>query len=602
VTVDTQLLAERMSFETFVNCYLTELGTGEWYSAEEWAQRVDPAWRHQGEFVVLVNLSRQAIRVAFSIDYRSRVGRHGLGAVHLQRSGRPWQAADRLEVVLALVRELYSAEGARAQTRAHELELVSRIAQSQQVMARYLETRAHDPALDSDRFIESEQSMLYGHWCHPTPKSRQGMTDWQHASFAPELGGRFQLHYFSVARELVRQRSVLDEGTEKLIAGALGSGEPEVRELAAAEQREQILIPVHPLQVDWLLHQRHVQRWLAAGRLREVGRLGPRFTATSSVRTVYSEDCAFMFKLSIPVRITNSLRFNRRHELFAGLAMSQLLEKLGRSATSIRMIADPAYLTVESPDGGETGFELLLRANPFRRGRDMGFHCIAALVQEPLPHRASRLRTLIEGLALTENRAPRAVSLDWLARYLKCAIEPLIRLYDEHGIALEAHQQNSLLDLSAGYPRDYYFRDNQGFYLSAAHRSRLLSIEPELLQRPELFFEDAVILRRFSYYLVSNQLFSVVHRLGRDGLLDEEVSLAFVKAHLASMASQLTGSGKQLVRALLHRGSLPYKANLLTRVRDVDELTVELEQAVYAEVFNPLFYTPALGELELEVA
>ncbi|HEY8942893.1 MAG TPA: IucA/IucC family protein, partial [Polyangiaceae bacterium] len=496
-------IAEQVSFETFVNCYLREQQEGLWHSSSEWRERVDPAWSGTGEHVVVAELPGAGLRFAFEIPYRSAVGPHRVGVVRVQRAPRVWQNADRLQVIVALVNELYRRPGEADGDRcAKELELLLRVFQSQQSMARYLEARASDPALSSDRFIESEQSMLYGHWCHPTPKSRQGMTEWQHESFAPELGGAFRLHFFAVARELVRQRSVLERTTEDLIADSL-AGDPEARaEHQASAKRNQVLVPVHPLQVDWLLHQPRVQRWLEEGRLRDVGRLGPRFTATSSVRTVYSEDCPFMFKLSIPVKITNSLRFNRRHELFAGLAMAQLLPKLGGAATSLMVIPDPAYLTVESPDGKETGFELLLRANPFRRGCDRGVHCVAALVQGALPHRASRLRNLIEGLSLTEGRRAGAVSEDWLERYLRCAVEPLIRLYDEHGIALEAHQQNSLLDLAAGYPRALYYRDNQGFYLSHAHRARLTALEPELLQRPELFFDDAVIQRRFAYYLV----------------------------------------------------------------------------------------------------
>jgi siderophore synthetase component len=178
----------------------------------------------------------------------------------------------------------------------------------------------------------------------------------------------------------------------------------------------------------------------------------------------------------------------------------------------------------------------------------------------------------------------------------------LIRLYDEHGIALEAHQQNSVLDVSAGYPRAFYFRDNQGFYLSKAHRSRLEILEPSLRERPELFFDDALIQRRFSYYLVSNQLFSVVHRLGRDALLEEDVALSVIASRLSVLGSRLAAGGKQLVQALLHQSHLPYKANLLTRLRDVDELTTECDQAVYVDVANPLSRSASLCELELEVA
>lgn len=594
-------LAEQACFDAFVTCYLQELSAGVWHCAEAWRRERDPESPLRGELVVELNLLREQQRVAIEVVYRSAVGRHRLGAVRTQVGGR-WHDADRFHVVLLLIRELYG-ERARvdATARAHELELLLRYVQSQQLMARYLEVRAHDRRLDSDRFIDCEQSMLYGHWRHPTPKSRQGMTEWQHDSFAPELRGRFQLHYFAAARALVTQQSALPQTTEEMLSRLLVGDVPAQRALRAAHDRGEVLVPVHPLQVDWLLHQRHVRSWLADGLLRDVGRLGPRFTATSSVRTVYSEDAEWMVKLSIPVRITNSLRFNRRDELPAGVSMARLFALLGERA-GLHCIADPAYLTLEGPDGGESGFELLLRDNPFRRGQDSGVYCVAALVQEALPHRASRLRTVLEGLALTEGRGVTEVSFDWLVRYVRCVIEPLLRLYDEHGIALEAHQQNSLVDLLAGYPRACLFRDNQGYYLSNQHRSRLVGLLPELLQRPELFFDDALIQERFAYYLLSNHLFAVVQRLGADGLLHEDVALSIVKGRFEQLRSELTGLGRQLLVGFLEHPQLPYKANLLTRVHDVDELTAENEQAVYVRVDNPLGGPLRPLPRELEVA
>jgi siderophore synthetase component len=579
-------LAEQACFEAFVNCYVQELGAGRWHSATAWRNERDASWSGRGCFVVELALPRRAGRLAIDVVYRSAVGRHRFGGVRSEVGGA-WRDAEPLHAVQALVQELYAQNAPEAAAGAHELELILRYVQSQQLMSRYLEARAHDRTLDSDRFIDSEQSMLYGHWRHPTPKSRQGMTEWQHASFAPELRGRFQLHYFAVARSLVRQQSALPESTEQLLSRMLVGDAAAQRALRIAHDRGEVLLPVHPLQVDWLLHQPHVQSWLADGLLRDVGRLGQRFTATSSVRTVYSEHAEWMVKLSIPVKITNSLRFNRRAELPAGVCMAQVFEALGERA-GLRCIADPAYLSVDGSSDAESGFELLLRENPFRRGSDGGVYCVAALVQEALPHRASRLRTLLEGLALTESRDVEAVSFDWLARYLSCAIDPLIRLYDEYGIALEAHQQNSLVDVTAGYPRAFYFRDNQGYYLSNQKRAQLVALAPALLQRPELFFDDSLIRRRFSYYLLSNHLFAVVQRLGADGLLDEDVALALIKNRLNALSAELSGVGRAFVTSLLEDATLPYKANLLTRVRDMDELTTELEPAVYVDVPNPL--------------
>ena len=36
-------------------------------------------------------------------------------------------------------------------------------------------------------FIEAEQSLLFGHLTHPTPKSRQGILEWKSAMYSPEL-------------------------------------------------------------------------------------------------------------------------------------------------------------------------------------------------------------------------------------------------------------------------------------------------------------------------------------------------------------------------------------------------------------------------------
>lgn len=591
--------AERASFETFVNCYIHELSAGTFHTVERWTAQADPAWRGRGRYVLELALPRQQTQLAVDVSYRSTAGCHGFSGVRVKRRASAWEDGDELHTLLMLIRELYATPGL-AGTRAEELRTITRVLESIQVMARYLTEREHSLPDVVERFIEAEQSLLVGHWRHPMPKSRLGMAEWQHASAAPELAGRFRLHGFAVARGLVRSGSALDRSAEDIVAACLGVDASAREQLALARGRDEVIVPVHPLQVGWLREQPHVEQWMQRGLLRDVGPLGPRFTATSSVRTVYSEDCDYMLKLSIPVQITNSVRFNREGELLAGATMAALLRRLGPRGVTV--IPDPAYLSVAAPGGGESGFELILRENPFRRGHDAGITCVAALTQRALPHRAPRLRALIEGLALTESRNVGTVSLDWLVRYMKCAIEPLIRLYDADGIALEAHQQNCLLDVSGGYPRRAYFRDNQGYYLSHAHRERLVALEPALATQPELFFDDASIARHFCYYLVQNQLFSVIHRLGAEGLLDEGVALHAVRARLARLQTTLSAGGKTLVEALVGDRHLACKANLLTRARDIDELSAEIDAVVYVTVDNPLTSTAAVAHERLEVA
>src|SRR5690606_11188710 len=409
----------------------------------------------------------------------------------------------------------------------------------------------------------SEQSMLYGHWAHPTPKSRQGMVEWHQGHYAPELAGRFQLHYFAARRDLVVQYSASHWTAEEMVRHTL-AGYLSTVTLDAQE----VLIPCHPLQAQWLLHQPHVRQALAAGLVRDLGPLGPAFTPTSSVRTLYCEQSDWMYKLSMPVKITNSLRFNQVHELRAGVVMARLLRQsaFSRRYPKFQILEDPASLTIRLPGVQQTGFEAIIRANPFVPGRDRGIHSIAALVQEPLPGQASRLQTLIDMLASQEGRTPEQVSRDWFNRYWDCAIEPLIRLLDEHGIALEAHQHNSLLDVAQGYPRRYFYRDNQGFYLSTQYRHHLETLESSVASTSELLYPDDLIRDRFAYYLIFNQLFSIIHRFGADGLLKEEALLSLALKHLIALRAQLRGAGRDLLNTVLAQREVPYKGNLLTRV------------------------------------
>lgn len=584
-------IAEHASFRAFLHCYLQEVDSGQWCQAEDWSD--DGSGHYRGTHVCQLALDTQRARLAVDVLYFSAAGRHRFGQVRLWSAGRfSWSTLEPEHAMFMLVRELYTLIGGMMPEvrRSRELELFYRLTDSYQLMARYIAARQADPLLLSDRFIDSEQSLLFGHTAHPTPKSRQGLAEWQHASYAPELAGRFQLQFFSVQRNLVTQDAHGDLSAAAMVETTVACGRGPLKLPA-----DRVLVPAHPLQAQWLLCQPEVMAAIASGDIQPLGPLGPAFTATSSVRTLYCEDCDWMLKFSIPVRVTNSLRVNKHHELRAGVVMARLIEQTGflDQETGFHIIQDPAYLTVRLPGQRESGFEVILRDNPFHRHQDRGILSVAALTQPPLANHTSRLRTLIEGLALNESRGLVAVSRDWFRQYLDCAIEPALRLYDDHGIALEAHQQNSLLDLSSGYPSRYYYRDNQGYYLSESRREELEALCPDLSDTPELFYRDAMIRDRFCYYLVVNQLFSVIARFGEDGLLEEAQLLDLLRHALKNWLDRFQGPARPLVAMLLSDARLPYKGNLLTRVHDVDELNAELEMAVYTSIRNPLHKTLA---------
>lgn len=582
-------IAKNATFQAFMNCYIREVRSGHWVKKEEWIKEQRLSALITEAYILELELPRQNIRFAFGVEYKSLVGRQVFGAsLKYCTKQKQWLVEDKLTILITLIQELHCTTKMDGclKLSSHFDELILRIIESYQTMAHYIEKSFEGDKQHraSDTFIEAEQSLLLGHWLHPTPKSRQGMADWQQTSFAPELQGSFQLHYFRVDRKMVNEASVLEISASEHIARSLIKSQPEF-----VKSENVCYIPVHPLQAQWLLQQQYVKKAIAEDLIKYEGALGAYYTATSSIRTVYNAQEEMMYKFSIPVKITNSLRVNRTHELKAGIAMARLMKKIDflQKHSSFQMMNDPAYMTIEFPNQTESGFEVIFRSNIFPKGHDEGICMIATLVQEPLLEEKSKLCQLIMKIAQSEFRSLESVSLDWFKVYWTNAIEPLLRLYDEHGIALEAHQQNSLLNISSGYPTTYYYRDNQGYYLSKAYKDVLLSIEPSLHETEELFYEDALIHDRFTYYLFMNQLFPVIARFGADQLINENELLKWSMDQLHLLEKEFTGFGKIFVRNILKQEELAFKANLLTRFHDVDELEAELEQAVYTKIPNP---------------
>lgn len=589
MTSATQI-AESASYQAFVNCYLNEFDHGRWLTASNWQQQHRMQGLCHGEWLVELEVHSHHATVAVDVSFYSLTHHHQLGQAWIKRQHSNWSPLPQRNLLWMLAHEIYhrheqqSGENQSAQ----EIELMARMISSVQLMSDYIAQRQHDPLLDSDRFIDAEQSMLYGHWSHPTPKSRQGMHDWQQSFYTPELKGRFQLHWYAVNHSLVEHDSATGQSAVSMVDEILGETKASFNLI-----HNEIAVPLHPLQAAKMAHDPLLQQMLESGQIRDLGKAGPLFSATSSVRTLYLPRHQWMLKVSIPVKITNSQRLNQKHELKAGVLAARLLQSTGfcDRYPGFQIITDPAYLTVNLPGREDSGFETAIRINHFPESQDKGIYCMAALLQDPLPARVSTLRKLIEGLALSEGRSIQSVSEDWFNLYWHNAVEPLIRLFDADGIALEAHLQNSVLDVSCGYPRRYFYRDNQGYYLAQSYRQHILKLVAAASDSEELFYDEAMIHDRFGYYLVLNQLAGVIHRFGVDGLISETTLLDIARQRLRLLQQELNGAGARLIHRLLNQPQLPCKSNLLTRVHDVDELTAELEQAVYTTVQNPFLAT-----------
>lgn len=489
----------------------------------------------------------------------------------------------------------------RHQIRSHptyaSADLIGRVADSVRRVAVFIADRRDHPADDPDLFLSAEQSLLLGHPLHPTPKSREGLSESESPLHSPELRGSFPLRWLAVAPSVLATDSVWTERGRFVPAPQLTS------RLAGPDLKLPhgcAALPVHPWQLRELGQRPAIAALLDAGLLQDLGTHGSAWHPTSSVRTLYRSAAPAMLKLSLGLRITNSRRENLRKELHRGVEVHRLLrsglgEEWSAAHPGFDIVRDPAWLAVDDEDGRPVpGLDVVIRHNPFRPADNVS--CVAGLLSlRPRPHEPgmrSRLAETVGRLATRTGRPRGAVAAEWFLRYLEQVVRPVLWLDGEAGIALEAHQQNTLVLLDAdGWPTGGRYRDNQGYYFRESRRAELDKRLPGIGEVSDTFVPDEVTDERFAYYLAVNNVLGLIGAFGSQRLADERLLLAAFRRFLAGAAGGPTALRTTLPSRLLDSPVLRCKANLLTRLHGLDELIGPVDtQSVYVTIANPLHF------------
>lgn len=590
---DPRVAADAATVESLLRCWVRE----------------NDLSRPEGD-VLTVPLTAGGTALIVPVRHWSAAGWHRFGPAALTDGPADAPAVDAVTLAALLAREAAHRAARSGGTPAEDgAALVGRVADSARRTAEFLAARRARPADPDTRdlFLHAEQSLLLGHPLHPAPKSREGLSEAESHRYSPEARGSFPLHWLAVHRSLLATDSAWTERGRAVDAVTLA-----VR-LAGPGLRvpsDTVPLPLHPWQARDIRSRPAVAALMDAGLLRDLGPFGEPWHPTSSVRTVHRPGAPAMLKLSLGLRITNSRRENLRKELWRGVEVHRLLRsglaERWRAACAgglgFDIVRDPAWLAVDAPDGTPLpGLDAVVRHNPFGPGDDAA--CLAGIVSPrpwadgseaagPAGHLTmhSRLADIVGRLVLRTGRPVGAVSAEWFLRYLEAVVRPLLWLDGEAGIALEAHQQNTLVLLDRdGWPVGGRYRDNQGYYFRESHREALDRMLPGIGAESDTFVSDEVAGERFGYYLGINNVLGLIGAFGAQRLADERILLAALRRFLQGAADGPAATRSPLPARLLEAPTLRCKANLLTRLHGLDELVGPVDtQSVYVTIANPL--------------
>lgn len=589
--------AGQRSQETLLNCYCREvagpageLSIGRPFGQNDWPAAIKTTLQRDDGLALHIQLSHTGERLLVVVAADSLMGNYRYRSHFFHKGqGKPWALLDWSAQALLLLREMALRYEMPLNT-----ELMEQVRNSVAMTGRALlyPPLKGMPVCPVEAYIESEQSLVFGHPFHPAPKSRQGFSEKDVATYSPELGACFPLHYFAVRAEDVVQQSLLKQRCSELLAPGAPAVEP-----------GHIAVPVHPWQASHLLTHPLVSQAIKGGRMHHLGAHGTPFYATSSVRTLYQPSNPYFYKFSLNVRLTNCVRKNAWYELEGAVQitriMRELLPALKLKFPGLEVLEEPAFLSVNlrgtDPASNREvteGFGLILRRSVDTLLRPGATALLAGALFGNHIYGEMRLQHLLGDLAKREASPLGSVTERWFSDYVEQLMYPVLHCYFAHGVVFEPHLQNVLIGVQEGWPCQVFLRDFEGVKLLREHYPEQLLSTISARAREALWYDDEQGWLRISYCLFVNNFAEAIEHLAADQPALQQTLWAVVRHHLHRYQAQWgNAASARRINALQAGEALPGKTNLSNRfLKRADRASA------YVSVGNPIAVT---GEREL---
>ena len=583
-------------FSTIINCFLKEHTC--WHKFNHVPQH-DPAlasYMNESANFELIKIKDASSEkeIYCAVDYFSPTGRHVFRFPIISRNSREDAFGNiSLADFIAFVEQINDAENTVLADRVQDS------LANTNTYINYAESTGKLKTINKaiQSFIEAEQSLLLGHQMHPVAKSRMGFNETALIQYSPECSESFQLHYFLAVPNIVNEQSTLETPVSSVLKETLlkdAATSQTIKDLI--NNNNDTIIPCHPWEAMHLMNDAQVQKLLLKGHLKYLGEAGPLFTPTSSVRTVYSKDFPYMFKFSLHVKITNSERVNLERELWRGYDISRLMKtawgiNLAADYPQLEFVSDPGFFMIKGEDNAWIeGFNTVVRINSFyKEAANRNVSLIAGLSQDGIYNQPARIKNIIENIAGNTDVSIEEAAINWMRKYVQVSVIPLVGIYNQYGLACEAHQQNVLLEMDAiGYPAKLLFRDNQGYFFRDGKADELLTHVSDLAERSMSIVPEEMIHPKYTYYILYNNILGLINAFGVNKLISEYSLLDIVAEELEAIRfKDSTG----FVHYMLNARDWYLKSNLVTTIRNMDEARQPIENpAVYSDYPNPFMY------------
>lgn len=570
---------QRQSITGVLNCYLREYAIPHHQVTRQANDATLPLTirRFSDHPILLIEFPELKAKMAIKVTYISAIGKaQFVGRPWLKSAAHGWKSLNAEGTLQWLLHSLSAALDIE-----FNQELMVQLKNSLSITEQFIETTLPNTTQTNtlrNAFIDSEQSLLWGHAFHPTPKSRTGVPMDEMQACSPEVGANVALYWFKVRRSLFITQGHISKDNHPL--SALEALQPKQESsLSQLGEEDYLLYPCHPWEAQTLLANPLVQQATESKQIVPLGQGGKTLFPTSSVRTLYHPDLAWFTKFSINVRLTNCIRKNAWYELDSAVQLTQILKSI-RDKEQLcnplfKVMVEPFATTIDlsslaTPEQDQLviqakeSFGILYRENFKQTEIDIVKPTLAAALFAYDKQGNSQIAKRIKAKARQANQSYQAIACLWFEHYVTSLVPGVFNYFFKHGVAFEPHLQNTLIGFDEELPCCVYIRDLEGTKLLPENwpEEKLSSLSERA--RQSVYYSREEGWNRIGYCTLINNLSEAIFHLANGDLSLENQLWSRLLNQLQQW--QTINGAQPEIQALITGGSIPSKNNFTTRL------------------------------------
>ncbi|MBA1353488.1 siderophore synthetase [Staphylococcus cohnii] len=433
---------------------------------------------------------------------------------------------------------------------------------------------------DVNDLIYSESLVVEGHPTHPLTKTKLPLTNEEVKLYAPEFEKIIPLKIMLIHKQFC-MATAMEDDEQYIINQVIPEYKVKIKafldshDLDLADYR---IIFVHPWQYENVIPQQF-GHWIETQRLVATP-FDLESKATLSFRTMELLNKPFHVKLPINVQATSAVRTVSAVTTVDGPKLSYELQDMMDVYPQLKVALEPYGIYADTDEDIARQLACIVRYQPQISNTGLTIVTGSLVNRNPVDNQII-VDSYIEwlGLKLTKETIKKFIS-----NYALTLIKPLIAYIQDYGVALEAHMQNTIVNLNHDFKMKFMIRDLGGSRIDLdTLKAQLPNIN---VTNKSLIVENIeAVIAKFQHAVIQNQISELIHHFTQyDGIEADELFDLVREAVEQSIDSKKAHA--HILRQTLFGAKINVKALLRMRMEGKvkNYLTVDLDNPLSNEV------------------